>query len=200
MSMISKKDLLALTGISYGQLYRWKRQKLIPEEWFVKKSSYTGQETFFPREQVMSRVQAILDLKDNYSLEEMAAILSPGKVETRIGAAELAGMEGVDADVLDSLKRKDYSLSEAAFLLAVCRAASGRGAALLAENGLGGAERASKADVIFIEMEKGMHAVFVPTATEVVFDSGVNVLARFTLGELAGELALKLNNKKEREK
>ena len=43
--LISKKDLLARTGISYGQLYRWKRQNLIPEEWFIKKSTFTGQET-----------------------------------------------------------------------------------------------------------------------------------------------------------
>ncbi|MCL2486473.1 MAG: YhbD family protein, partial [Oscillospiraceae bacterium] len=32
--LISKKDLLEFTGISYGQLYRWKREGLIPEEWF----------------------------------------------------------------------------------------------------------------------------------------------------------------------
>ena len=52
MELISKKELLQQTGISYGQLYRWKREKLIPEEWFIKQSSYTGQETFFPREQI----------------------------------------------------------------------------------------------------------------------------------------------------
>ncbi|MFZ7625597.1 DUF4004 family protein, partial [Bacillus cereus] len=46
--LISKKDLLELTGISYGQLYRWKRKNLIPEDWFVRKSTFTGQETFFP--------------------------------------------------------------------------------------------------------------------------------------------------------
>lgn len=45
--LISKKDLLELTGISYGQLYRWKRKQLIPEEWFIRKSTFTGQETFF---------------------------------------------------------------------------------------------------------------------------------------------------------
>lgn len=45
--LISKKELLEETGISYGQLYRWKRKNLIPEEWFIRKSTYTGQETFF---------------------------------------------------------------------------------------------------------------------------------------------------------
>lgn len=44
--LISKKELLDETGISYGQLYRWKRKQLIPEEWFIRKSTFTGQETF----------------------------------------------------------------------------------------------------------------------------------------------------------
>lgn len=45
--LISKKELLERTSISYGQLYRWKRKNLIPEEWFIRKSTFTGQETFF---------------------------------------------------------------------------------------------------------------------------------------------------------
>jgi len=53
--LISKKDLLTEMDISYGQLYRWKRKKLIPEEWFMKKSTYTGHETFFPRERILER-------------------------------------------------------------------------------------------------------------------------------------------------
>ena len=71
MSDISKKDLLAETGISYGQLYRWKREGLIPEEWFIKRSSFTGQETFFPKERILERVGKILDMKDGQSLEEI---------------------------------------------------------------------------------------------------------------------------------
>ena len=73
---ISKKDLLKETGISYGQLYRWKREGLIPEEWFVKRSAYTGQETFFPRDKILPRIQAILELKEQYSLEEMARMFT----------------------------------------------------------------------------------------------------------------------------
>ena len=69
---ISKKDLLKTTGISYGQLYRWKREGLIPEEWFVKRSSPTGQETYFPQEKILKRIHAIQQLKDSYSLEELA--------------------------------------------------------------------------------------------------------------------------------
>ena len=73
---ISKKDLLKETGISYGQLYRWKREGLIPEEWFVKRSAYTGQETFFPRDKILPRIKAILELKEQYSLEEMARMFT----------------------------------------------------------------------------------------------------------------------------
>jgi len=70
--LISKKDLLIETNISYGQLYRWKRKKLIPEEWFMKKSTYTGHETFFPREKILERVHQILNMKEGASLDDLA--------------------------------------------------------------------------------------------------------------------------------
>ena len=71
-NLISKKELLGKYGISYGALYRWKRMGLIPEEWFVKKSAVTGQETFFERELICRRIEMILGLKDSLSLEEIA--------------------------------------------------------------------------------------------------------------------------------
>lgn len=80
VELISKKELLQLTNISYGQLYRWKRKNLIPEEWFIKKSVSTGQETFFPREQILERIAKIIELKDQVSLDELSEIFSP-KVE-----------------------------------------------------------------------------------------------------------------------
>ncbi|MBR4053865.1 MAG: DUF4004 family protein [Clostridia bacterium] len=73
--LISKKDLLAKYGISYGALYRWKRMGLIPEDWFLKKAAVTGQETFFPRGLICERVELILGKKD-VSLEELAAELN----------------------------------------------------------------------------------------------------------------------------
>jgi len=71
-NLISKKEVLEKYEISYGALYRWKRMGLIPEEWFVKKSAVTGQETFFEREQICRRIEMILGLKDSFSLEEIA--------------------------------------------------------------------------------------------------------------------------------
>lgn len=75
--LISKKELLELTGISYGQLYRWKRKKLIPEEWFIKTATFTGQETFLPKDKVLERVEKIIELKDEVSLDELANMFSP---------------------------------------------------------------------------------------------------------------------------
>ncbi len=69
---ISKKDVLAKYGISYGALYRWKRMGLIPEDWFVRKSTQTGQETFFPKELMCARMEEILAQKNDSSLMELA--------------------------------------------------------------------------------------------------------------------------------
>lgn len=74
--LISKKELLSLTGISYGQLYRWKRKNIIPEEWFIKKSVPSGQETFFPREKILDRIDMIVNMKDETSLDDMAKMFS----------------------------------------------------------------------------------------------------------------------------
>ncbi|MDF2717032.1 MAG: hypothetical protein K0R28_3957 [Paenibacillus sp.] len=75
--LISKKELLELTGISYGQLYRWKRKQLIPEQWFVRKSTFTGQETFFPKQSILARIDKIKNMKDDLSLDELADVFSP---------------------------------------------------------------------------------------------------------------------------
>ena len=70
--LISKKELLELYGISYGALYRWTRKGLIPEDWFIKKSTVTGQETFFPRGLICERMELIQKQKDDTSLEELS--------------------------------------------------------------------------------------------------------------------------------
>ena len=86
---ISKKELLDLTGISYGQLYRWKRKNIIPEDWFIKKSSFTGQETFFPREKILSRIDKIKNMKDNLSLDDIAGMVSSNPVNVIYSKEEI---------------------------------------------------------------------------------------------------------------
>jgi len=69
---ISKKEVLAKYGISYGALYRWKRMGLIPEDWFIRQSTQTGQETVFPKTLMCARMEEILEQKNESSLEELA--------------------------------------------------------------------------------------------------------------------------------
>lgn len=75
-NLISKKKLLEKYSISYGALYRWKRKGLIPEDWFVKKSTSTGQETFFPKDLVCERVELIIANKEDILLDDLAQKLS----------------------------------------------------------------------------------------------------------------------------
>lgn len=88
--LISKKELLQQTGISYGQLYRWKRKGLIPEDWFVRKSTFTGQETFFPRERMLARVAKIQSMKsEDVSLDDIADAVSPDLAQVSLGVDEV---------------------------------------------------------------------------------------------------------------
>jgi hypothetical protein len=87
--LISKKDLLDLADISYGQLYRWKRKNLIPEDWFVRKSTFTGQETFFPKNKILERIDKIKNMKDDLSLDDMADMFSPQLAEVLLSNDEL---------------------------------------------------------------------------------------------------------------
>lgn len=127
MDLISKKELLQITGISYGQLYRWKRERLIPEEWFIKQSSFTGQETFFPREMILPRVEAILGNKDKYSLTELSRMLSPDTAPALLDAKALEQIEEIAQDLLPAMLRfvqkETYDLFDLALFTAVSRAA-----------------------------------------------------------------------------
>ena len=75
-NLIAKKDVLAETGISYGQLYRWKRKGLIPEEWFIRRSTFTGQETFFPRDKIIARIEQIKRMKEDHPLDDLAELIT----------------------------------------------------------------------------------------------------------------------------
>ncbi len=92
-NLITKKELLELTGISYGALYRWKRMKLLPDEWFIHRSTYTGHETFFPRDKVLQRVEEIQTLKETMTLEDIARRFQPGPPgELSLTAGEIANL------------------------------------------------------------------------------------------------------------
>ncbi|MBB6734875.1 YhbD family protein [Cohnella zeiphila] len=116
--LISKKDLLETTGISYGQLYRWKRKQLIPEEWFIRKSTFTGQETFFPKDLIMARIDRILNMKEDLSLDELAGKLSPLPDHIQLRKDELVKRNIVSGVLMERFGPRDagdtiYSFEQA---------------------------------------------------------------------------------------
>lgn len=102
-TLISKKELLEITGISYGALYRWKRKNLIPEEWFIKKSTFTGQETFFPRAKILDRISKIQSMKEDLSLDDLAGIFSPNLEAMHLSKDEMIERSVVNKSTMDFL-------------------------------------------------------------------------------------------------
>lgn len=116
--MISKKDLLKEMNISYGQLYRWKREGLIPDEWFNKQAVSTGQETFFKRSLIIPRIEKILELKDKYQLEELKAFFSPSMKDRKFSLREVIVLDAIDPFVLKmySKNKESFTILELAIL------------------------------------------------------------------------------------
>ncbi|PDY96728.1 YhbD family protein [Bacillus thuringiensis] len=114
--LISKKDLLELTGISYGQLYRWKRKNLIPEDWFVRKSTFTGQETFFPKEKILERIDKIQTMKKDLSLDELANMFSPSVREILLTKEDILRKEIASEPVLQFFIEQTNKTAEFQFV------------------------------------------------------------------------------------
>jgi len=203
---ISKKELLQVAGISYGQLYRWKRKGLIPEDWFQRKSTFTGQETFFPREKVLARIEKIKSMQDeDASLDEIADAVSPnlGEISMTIAeirerglvspeAAELFAQGVCDCDAplvfgevvslaaLDTLlKTGDVSLDEGRVVLDA-----------LQENYP--AFEGKPADLLFVRRMGLSTAMLITSDAEVRFDKAARVVARVNLSESAEALRARI--------
>jgi DNA-binding transcriptional MerR regulator len=125
--LVSKKEVLELAGISYGQLYRWKRKGLIPEAWFIRRSTFTGQETFFPREKILERVARIKDMKDTHPLDDLADVITEQvNAKLQVSLERIRRMKGVDASVLEACDiqagpKKVLSIQDALCVGAVSR-------------------------------------------------------------------------------
>lgn len=206
MNLISKKDLLAITGISYGQLYRWKRERLIPEEWFIKQSAYTGQETFFPREQILSRIQSILDLKDKYSLEELAKILSSDFSSSKFTINDLNEMDEINQSLQTSLPQilgKDkFDVIEIAIAAAISQTAGKAGLSDiqcedLLRRSIPAALRhkSTNASCTFFKAGNEYHTSFTLNSTPIIFDDGIEVVCQVALSEIADKIKMKYKNR-----
>lgn len=205
MNLISKKDLLAITGISYGQLYRWKRERLIPEEWFIKQSAYTGQETFFPREQILSRIKSILDLKDDYSLEELAKMLSPETSSSELSITDLSSIEEIDQRLTEQLptiyRKEKYDFAEVALMIAISKAVkklnlSSEVIGELFEKSITAAMALKNVSVTCTVFTVGneYHTLFIQNTAKQEFDSSIQIIDQIHLSEIADSLKMKYKN------
>lgn len=203
MDLISKKDLLAQTGISYGQLYRWKRERLIPEDWFIKQSAYTGQETYFPREQMLERVQAILTAKESYSLEQLAAMFSPESTsDSAVPAAALSKIREISPELLALLPRAgekgSYTFWDVVLLAMLSRVYTAfslqESQALdLLEKAGSVSEMLTTTDTnctVFVSGDT-YHLAFARDVRPILFDGSIQAKAIYPLSEIANELKLK---------
>ncbi len=122
--LISKKEVLEKMGISYGQLYRWKRKGLIPEVWFIRRSTFTGQETFFPRDKIFERIERIKAMKDDHPLDDLAELITTRvNAKLKVALAQLERLGWLDDDLLrtccpDEASEEAVSIWQA-FLLGV---------------------------------------------------------------------------------
>ncbi|HDX7084370.1 TPA: YhbD family protein [Clostridioides difficile] len=118
--LISKKDLLSKTNISYGQLYRWKRKNIIPEEWFIKKSAFTGQETFFPRDKILERIELILSMKEETSLDDIANMFMKKDINKEFDIDFILSKEVIcnyTKEIFQNLYNKEQSIGKKELLI-----------------------------------------------------------------------------------
>ena len=201
--LISKKDLLELTGISYGQLYRWKRKYIIPEEWFIKKSSYTGQETYFPKEKILDRIEKIKNMKDGLSPDELADFFStvPTKVEISKGEVEnIIGVSKIAVDTYESVNSHIDSYNfNSALTVYILEKVLKSGETTL-EEGKELCRILSDIDIIpnkynIVLLRKfGVGVWVIGIVEEIKVDSATKVAVNLDLNELIEELKLKLEN------
>lgn len=200
--LISKKDLLKETGISYGQLYRWKRERLIPEDWFVKQSSFTGQETFFPRQKILNRVKAIQEMKDKYSLDELAKILSPEVAERNYTTDDIVIIDeiskGLILTFIKGFGKESFSYVEVLLMIAISEFKKEREVSLRQISDLvsGIKEYCNKIKttgyiLVIFDKSSDFYATLYQEQTEVFMDSRINIIKKIRLDDISNNIKLK---------
>jgi hypothetical protein len=202
--LLSKKELLETTGISYGQLYRWKRKNLIPEEWFIRKSTFTGQETFFPREQILARVKKIIDMKEDLELNDIADKFSPEITDLNISKAGIIERNIVSTQTLELYYEglsipEEYSFEKILYLYIFDKMLnsgeiSREECKLLAKTLESNfeAHRNKNSEVIFIRKLGISVILLLLSGNEIRFDEGVKIISRLSISNCIEELKLKI--------
>lgn len=200
--LISKKDLLIETGISYGQLYRWKRVGLIPDSWFVKQSTFTGQETFFPKTKILNRIRAIQELMGKYTLEELAKILSPEVAERNFTLDDLAIIEeiqeGLIPSFIEGFGKNNFTYIEVLFLMAISEIKKEIGLPLEDVSGLARGikdycNEIESTGYIFVlfDKEKNYYASIYQEQAQVFFDSRMSMVKKISINDISSLMKMK---------
>ncbi|RLQ96252.1 YhbD family protein [Falsibacillus albus] len=202
--LISKKDLLDLTGISYGQLYRWKRKNLIPEDWFVRKSTFTGQETFFPKEKILERIDKIQTMKESLSLDELADMFSPSIAKLSMDKEDLISKKIASEQVINIYLEHHGEVDELQFqqILSIYILSSmlesgdihlEEGKMLLQLlNDQQKSIQHKNTQIIFIRKLGISSCLLSVNAENIFFETGTKVVASLSLGQCLEELKSKL--------
>ena len=203
-SLISKKELLDITGISYGALYRWKRKNLIPEEWFIRKSTFTGQETFFPRDKILARIEKIKNMKEDLSLDDLADVFSPSMASVALSGEELVKRNIVTKPALELYIHKEgdpglFGFDKVLYLYVLDKAlksgdiSSDEGRILvdtLAEHY--GKFEDKGCDLVFLRKMGVSTCFLISSPCEFYFEAGVRVVSRINVTGCIEELKIKL--------
>lgn len=188
--MISKKDLLIETNISYGQLYRWKREGLIPDEWFIKKSVSTGQETYFDEELIIPRIHKILELKDLYQLDELKAFLSQDINKKLFNIKEIILIEEIDPYILKEIvkDKKELNIIELV-LVYIFSISKGIDYKDIIDNIK---IKDLNLDSKFYVLEKDSTSFYAISSGDVIFDKSVSIKGMMKFEDVAAIIAKKI--------
>lgn len=197
MELISKKELLEITGISYSALYRWKRKRLIPEEWFIHRATYTGQETFFPRDKILPRIARILELKENLTLDDLAETFTEN---TSASCADSDAELFISPEALELLRTAGWGGAETIDTFGLAQASviermlesgeASREEAVLALRTIWKAGENAKGASVYLYRKLGVP--FCIVGGELTADDGAKLVFTVNMSDLSHEAAVRL--------
>ncbi|MDF2837526.1 MAG: hypothetical protein K0Q63_3166, partial [Paenibacillus sp.] len=177
---------------------------LIPEEWFIRKSAFTGQETFFPKDLILARIDKVLHLKDDLSLDELAGQLTSGPINATLSRNEMIERNIVSSIVAQRYMSGDAPATSYAFdrmlilytidmLLRSGEMGLDEGDSLLAVLEVHYPRfKGDACDLVFIRKMGVASFALVSSGALLYFDDGVKVLRRLNMHETMEQLKSKL--------
>lgn len=196
---ITKKELLEQMGISYGQLYRWKRIGLIPESWFIKRPSSTGQETILPKNKIIKRIQNIQQLMETQSLDSIVEKFSFSPDADVVEFENLYKSPHLSAEYVSALgnyfKKPGYTAIE--YMMIICCADVARKERLttrqyvdLLRYALPVAQKCQKPETrcIFFAAGGDYHIATLDNSAAISFDSGLRIMGNYNFESMWDKL------------